>query len=749
MERPWARISMEKPMCNHSYTADYATMPGSMGQRCPYPDLYETVRSRAASADEMGPALGLPIDSRGACIFHSQEAAWKRGNDFEGRFLQLVRLLDADPASKYYDFTEFIFVGSKPSDTEKHIFSLEDTGFRKHAYFNGAAFLDSFALAGVDFQDGATFLEAAFSRDLMIRNSRFRGLNFSKTKLSQCAFFTAVEFLSFSLFQDVCFAGPSGGFVVKFEDSRFDGITDFRGASFALGDESTAGFLKVRFEDFTDFTGTKFHCQVVFSEVSFASMTEFVDTSFDAVRSSARYRGAAVEFNQIEVTSGAVVAFISTDPQQKMFNQDVQMSFKEEPTGIIRFENANLNRFTTASRERLNRLAKAGKVEIGAGCIKYRFRTDLRTVSVSQGNAPLILELCQTFTNYFTVSNGLNLGFEIVERDNTKVSFFYFTDEDISELVFAERLAETEQRLWNLLSINSEEQLLIFEGATGKELTTTKESMLINAVDGMSALLGTFFRVGARIALGSWKEADTKALLGAIRFNEEGAEDRALNLHRVFVDKYTGRRLFGFNRQQNKLLAPMVIDWRKMLTPGRVKILFLGANSASSPLRLDKEVKKIQTSLKLAKERDHLELKQEWAVTVESLMQAMLDESPTIVHFSGHSDESGIILQDEMGKPMKVEIHALSSLFELFKDTVRCVVLNSCYSEHQAAAIRRHIPYVIGMRSSISNAVAAAFSLGFYKALGAGKDIPFAFEMGKASIQLEKGSSSDSMLVLL
>jgi hypothetical protein len=96
-----------------------------------------------------------------------------------------------------------------------------------------------------------------------------------------------------------------------------------------------------------------------------------------------------------------------------------------------------------------------------------------------------------------------------------------------------------------------------------------------------------------------------------------------------------------------------------------------------------------------------------------------------------------------------VSTEALSGLFELFKNTVRCVVLNSCYSEPQARAIRRHIPYVIGMRSYIPDPAAVAFSTGFYKALGAGKDIPFAFDMGKASIRLEGFSGEESILVLL
>jgi CHAT domain-containing protein len=192
----------------------------------------------------------------------------------------------------------------------------------------------------------------------------------------------------------------------------------------------------------------------------------------------------------------------------------------------------------------------------------------------------------------------------------------------------------------------------------------------------------------------------------------------------------------------------MDVTGRQRLTSGGVKILFLGANSAGSPLELDREVRKIQTSLKLAKERDNLELKQEWAVTVDTLMQAMLDESPTIVHFAGHGGESGIILQEDAGEPKVVSAEALSGLFKLFKDTVRCVVLSSCYSEPQARAIRRHIPHVVGMRSSILDLAAVAFSTGFYKALGAGKTIPFAFELGKTSIQLE-GFFDEGSLVLL
>jgi uncharacterized protein YjbI with pentapeptide repeats len=685
------------------------------------------------------------MDGRGACIFHSRDVAWKRANDFKGRFLQLVQLLDADGEQKDYDFAEFVFVGNEAGTKSGPgpILRIADTTFRRQAFFTGASFLDALELEGVDFKNGATFVQAGFAHGLSIKNARFGGLDFSETKLAEPASFTKVEFLSFALFENARFAGAADGYLVKFEEARFEGLTTFTGAAF----ESGVGFLKVQFEDVTDFKDTQFKGHVAFVDTSFGSVTEFIDTLFATVGSPARFRGAAVEFDKIAVPARAVLSFVSNDPQRKMFDHDVLMSFKEEPAGIVRFNNVNFSKFTPASKDLLSRLAKFGRVEIGPGCIKYRLQNEVRTICVSQGNAPLVFEICRTFANYFTASNGINLGLEIVERDKTKVSFFYYTDEDLTQADFLERLAQAEQGLWNLLAIRPDEQILALEGPTSAAISTARESAVINAVDGVSALLGTFFRVGARLALGAWKEADTKALLSAIRFNDEGAESRALSLHQVLVDKYTGRALFGFIQEQNKLLAPMPVRSRES-TSGKVGILFLGANSMSTPLELDKEVSKIQLNLKLARERDNLELKQMWAVTVDTLMQAMLDESPTIVHFSGHGVESGIILQDEMNQPKIVSAEALSDLFKLFKDTVHCVVLSSCYSEPQARAIRRHVPHVIGMRSDMPDPAAVAFSTGFYKALGAGRDIPFAFELGKAAIRLE-GHTCESVLILL
>ncbi len=168
-------------------------------------------------------------------------------------------------------------------------------------------------------------------------------------------------------------------------------------------------------------------------------------------------------------------------------------------------------------------------------------------------------------------------------------------------------------------------------------------------------------------------------------------------------------------------------------------ILFLGANPQDTGrLRLDQELRDITAGLERSQQRDQFNLKQRWAVRPRDIQRAMLDERPQIVHFSGHGEgEAGLVFEDEIGNSKLVDGAALAGLFELFADQLHCVVLNGCYSEVQAKAIGQHIPYVIGMNQAIGDRAALAFSVGFYDALGAGRDIEFAFKLGCAAISLE------------
>ena len=168
-------------------------------------------------------------------------------------------------------------------------------------------------------------------------------------------------------------------------------------------------------------------------------------------------------------------------------------------------------------------------------------------------------------------------------------------------------------------------------------------------------------------------------------------------------------------------------------------ILFLAANPKdTSRLRLDQELRDIGEGLQRAQKRDQFNLEQRLAVRPRDIQRAMLDVTPQIVHFAGHgSGESGLVFEDEIGNTKLIDGTALAGLFGLFADQIQCVVLNGCYSEVQAQAITQYVPYVIGMNQAVGNKAAIAFAVGFYDALGAGRDVEFAYKLGCAAIRLE------------
>jgi len=187
----------------------------------------------------------------------------------------------------------------------------------------------------------------------------------------------------------------------------------------------------------------------------------------------------------------------------------------------------------------------------------------------------------------------------------------------------------------------------------------------------------------------------------------------------------------------------------EMTEPEVRRILFLGASPLDEVrLRLDKEIREIEDALRITALRDSFDLKQKWAVTAEVLQRSMLEEDPKIVHFSGHGDTAGIAVEDTLGNARMIGSEVVGRLFEAFSGKIECVLMNSCYSESQAREISRHVPYVIGMKKSVSDDLAIAFSVGFYTALGAGWDIKFAFKMGVLRIELEGIDGSDVPLLL-
>lgn len=193
------------------------------------------------------------------------------------------------------------------------------------------------------------------------------------------------------------------------------------------------------------------------------------------------------------------------------------------------------------------------------------------------------------------------------------------------------------------------------------------------------------------------------------------------------------------NPQQITLAHQNIITQMDEKMKKIIKILFIAANPKdTAPLRLDEEIRGIDQALLQVKYRDKFDFEQKLATRVDDLQSHLLRYEPDVVHFSGHgSSASEIILEDRSGESKPVSVRALSQLFSVLKDNIRCVILNACYSEPQAKAIAEHIDCVIGMSNAIEDEAAIKFSAAFYQALGYGRNVKTAFELGRNQIDLE------------
>jgi hypothetical protein len=168
-------------------------------------------------------------------------------------------------------------------------------------------------------------------------------------------------------------------------------------------------------------------------------------------------------------------------------------------------------------------------------------------------------------------------------------------------------------------------------------------------------------------------------------------------------------------------------------------------------LRLDEEVREIDQALLTAELGSRFELCQKWAVRTTELQSHLLRHKPQIVHFSGHgSQQNAIFLEGEDGASRPVPAVRLARLLAQFNQRIRCVVLNACYSEEQAAAVAEHIDCVIGMSTTVMDRVAIRFAASFYQAIAYGYNVRAAFDLGCADIEIgELGQEAVPQLIAL
>jgi len=193
----------------------------------------------------------------------------------------------------------------------------------------------------------------------------------------------------------------------------------------------------------------------------------------------------------------------------------------------------------------------------------------------------------------------------------------------------------------------------------------------------------------------------------------------------------------------------------------KIKVLFLVSNPlAQDRLALDEECREITAKIRSTDHRDAIELIAAWAVRPSDLQELLLQHRPHVVHISGHGTQRAsaggippctltsrrdmilsnrdrvehLVLTGEDGQPQPMSKESLVHLFNVLKDNVHLVLLSACHSAPIAEALAEVIPCAIGIREQITDSAAITFAAAFYQALGFGRDIQEAFDLGRSAL---------------
>jgi hypothetical protein len=173
---------------------------------------------------------------------------------------------------------------------------------------------------------------------------------------------------------------------------------------------------------------------------------------------------------------------------------------------------------------------------------------------------------------------------------------------------------------------------------------------------------------------------------------------------------------------------------------GNIRILLVTASPwSNSRILVDEEAREIFEKLHEGLCRDRFELYIHPATRPGDLQRLLLTYQPHIVHFSAHgSKKNKIILCGTNGRGNAIDLQGLATVFALYSNHVRLVLLNACLSKAQAQAISEVVDYSIGASRPIGDKASVAFAGAFYRALGFGKSVKDAFQSATAELALTR-----------
>lgn len=180
----------------------------------------------------------------------------------------------------------------------------------------------------------------------------------------------------------------------------------------------------------------------------------------------------------------------------------------------------------------------------------------------------------------------------------------------------------------------------------------------------------------------------------------------------------------------------------------RLDVMFVAANPKSmSELKLREEARGIEDKLRGTPGERSIDIRYSWRADADSLMDALYQGVPDVLHFAGHGGRNGaMLLEAAGGSSQPVQPDALAALLGARPRRPRVIVLNACHSVVMARALLPLVDAVIGMRDEVADVAARKFAVEFYRAVGHERPIREAFDLARAALRVH--SMSDDLLQL-
>jgi len=153
----------------------------------------------------------------------------------------------------------------------------------------------------------------------------------------------------------------------------------------------------------------------------------------------------------------------------------------------------------------------------------------------------------------------------------------------------------------------------------------------------------------------------------------------------------------------------------------KVKILFVAAERGTD-LELRAQLRKIEDSIGDSRQ---IKIEALFNPTASEIIAAVNKKQPTIIHLSGRQERGTIMLHNSQGvlAPYDADLLA-SALAQTNSRSLKLVVLDTCYSMHQAMRLTKlGVPYAVGIYDAIADDVATEFYSIFYSQLASGGNL--------------------------